>query len=910
MAELASQIATHPAPTAESLPPNQTKSAAGANAHGNGASATSAATVKQSAAPKPVLKMKRTGRASLPETAILTRNGSFSPSPMTDSPTPATLSGLDSEPEPATITSDILPPPATPTLDVSTEGPKRNAASDGPRRKYATDEARRKATSLALQKRWASGAMDHVHQKRLETIRLRKEAEGLLGTPGITKKISTLAGSIAPTYTTQTAVNNAPGLSPNLRGLTSTPATTRHAQKRSLVSEQLARLFDSRPASASAVSAGPGSGQAYNSINEEQESIYAPSSASSDVELPNSKPIHRYVRPDQADSESILAFKLKDGAGDQSDWEEDSLSKDGSGGGKVSGDIPQSIELAAPGRPYTKWRDADGTLSSAYGALFPEHYELSTTTPQHPWICPIRSCRKVFEKLRQLGHHFNIKHRGILLHDNDDGTFSERGKYAPRIRDGYRLTGVKKPAIVISRGPADHSDPPPRSPSYPGTKDGTPNISASVTPKVEDDGLVTTVAKSASRTRSARFSHDVSVDYSPGAEMEIDDVLEGNEADASAIGHTNTGYMDESAGGETLPPGGVPTAITEAEPGRPYTMWPDENGQLVSLSGALLPAGYQLDTTIPGRPWVCPVRTCRKAFGKRSDLGFHFERVHFAAHLNDNGDGTFSVKGVYQSRQTCIGKGGKILVKAPPIVVSKETLGQNNLGPLPKAQLPPYLCGMGYKGHGEEEDSVHPQKVAASSESADLWAAHPRRDGLRTRQSSKRAEAEVEAADAPTIAGARSQQVKAQAPPSSRPRQPPHSSLISQGVFQAPADFLEMEDWEVAPGRIREASTADAETIAFSKAYLSANQAVPVCDDVVFRVDTIASGKTLRLQADENKMRVCTVAAGKVRVKVGDEPEFTIGPHGVFKVKAGMACSIRNRMYIGAVLHIMVLPGY
>ena len=51
----------------------------------------------------------------------------------------------------------------------------------------------------------------------------------------------------------------------------------------------------------------------------------------------------------------------------------------------------------------------------------------------------------------------------------------------------------------------------------------------------------------------------------------------------------------------------------------------DESGQLATTFGALLPIGYQLDTTIPDRPWACPVRTCRKAHCKRSDLGYHFQ---------------------------------------------------------------------------------------------------------------------------------------------------------------------------------------------------------------------------------------------------------------------------------------------
>lgn len=101
--------------------------------------------------------------------------------------------------------------------------------------------------------------------------------------------------------------------------------------------------------------------------------------------------------------------------------------------------------------------------------------------------------------------------------------------------------------------------------------------------------------------------------------------------------------MDNSAAATPFTPGTVSNNISEAEPGRLYTMWPgesdavglrapkltnpclDENGQLASLYGALLPAGYQLDSTIPGRPWVCPVRTCRKAHCKRADLGFHFQ---------------------------------------------------------------------------------------------------------------------------------------------------------------------------------------------------------------------------------------------------------------------------------------------
>jgi hypothetical protein len=59
-----------------------------------------------------------------------------------------------------------------------------------------------------------------------------------------------------------------------------------------------------------------------------------------------------------------------------------------------------------------------------------------------------------------------------------------------------------------------------------------------------------------------------------------------------------------------------------------------------------------------------------------------------------------------------------------------------------------------------------------------------------------------------------------------------------------------------------------------------------------------------------NITRLCSVAAGKVRVKIGEEAEFVVGPHGMFKVKAGVVGSVRNGLYLDAVLHVVVLQGF
>ena len=50
----------------------------------------------------------------------------------------------------------------------------------------------------------------------------------------------------------------------------------------------------------------------------------------------------------------------------------------------------------------------------------------------------------------------------------------------------------------------------------------------------------------------------------------------------------------------------------------------DESGAPANMVGALIPQGYELDETIPGRRWICPVRSCRIACKARWSLGYHF----------------------------------------------------------------------------------------------------------------------------------------------------------------------------------------------------------------------------------------------------------------------------------------------
>ncbi|KAL2164932.1 hypothetical protein VTH06DRAFT_228 [Thermothelomyces fergusii] len=519
-------------------------------------------------------------------------------------------------------------------------------------------------------------------------------------------------------------------------------------------------------------------------------------------------------------------------------------------------------------------------------------------------------------------------------------------------------------------------------------------------------------------------------EWEPKPVESINEVIIKRETDeAKADGDANTGgendyirpAMEESKAATAFMTDGAPIGIVEAEPGRPYTMWPDENGELASTHGSLLPAGYQLDSTYPGRPWVCP-------------------RVHYGACLNDNCDGTFTIKGTYQDKTGCQRKGGKILVDAPPIVVSREPL--TNGSPIPKPQLPYYIMvqkgSLGIKGRVEQESRRPETRVSSQKrgDAAGLWAyvqqrlpsatdmpsssavkhllSLPKRRDVkyntnsrqkpfvekssrdvtamviqvtgdqmvqmckRCRQGKGPFEGCVVVSQAAhdtakrrypccanclysgkkllctlarstqkwTLPAATAAAQSLRAPASSEegneagldgeaqtprstasdglPSTPASLSLsdvsmdtavASHSTFQSSHDVIKMEDWEIAPGRIRGTSTTETEAIAFSKPYLSNPTstpygAVPVCDDVGFRVDTVQPGDKLLLDAEADKMRLCSVAAGKVRVSIGDEPEFVLSPHGLFKVRPGVACTVRNELPFDAVLHTVVLGGY
>lgn len=275
--------------------------------------------------------------------------------------------------------------------------------------------------------------MDHVSQKRMETMKRKREAEAPSGSPNVRFKPSGPMNGIkhTPQHLNSASLNNASNAS--------TP--THEVRKRPLLSEQLARLLDDKPTSA---------GCAVPASRPSLQDASLPSPRSLGANMLGASPRSSlHESSNQIKPGTHGASNPRHGVEADSDEEADLSPADPSSDGEISerpvsekdeteGDTPAAVDMAAPGRPYNRWWGElpwllcsaapmskpltaclgtyNGPLLATNGALLPEGYQLSTAIANHPWICPIRSCRKVFPKIDKLGCHFVVSSLSVPSH--------------------------------------------------------------------------------------------------------------------------------------------------------------------------------------------------------------------------------------------------------------------------------------------------------------------------------------------------------------------------------------------------------------------------------------------------------------------------------------------------------------
>ncbi|KAM7208340.1 hypothetical protein V8F20_001318 [Naviculisporaceae sp. PSN 640] len=680
----------------------------------------------------------------------------------------------------------------------------------------------------------------------------------------------------------------------------------------------------------------------------------------------------------------------------------------------------EDLTMANPHRRYDQWPDKHGNLKAAYGALLPDGYVNSTAVPERPWICPIRSCRRVYKRLHELGYHFSVIHRGCLLNDNLDGTLSILTRHDGMSSSKY----ADDPAKIVSRDP-DNGEATinPQRPIY-----RTPTNIIWVDLYSEETGVRGTQSHQSSATPA----------------VSVEKVEE-----ERPIGIRN----DNRVG------------LRMASEDRLYSEWHDPNsttGAMIEMAGALIPEGYRLDTTFQDRPWICPIRTCRITCRLKRGLGNHFSHSHSGQTLNDNGDGTFSIVGSYSGKEPKVVTREPLGPDAPPVVAPQlpmmikeavrrkvedesergkvdwnyicEASGYN--GPIPDhpgirslLRLPrlrelrpinpldsnpdvrqigamiiqvtgmasekqcttcrrstsgPFdICVQNVTKHDEDLRSLfgsyvracanclymknavncsvkaymnasvpgirlsralneaNGSQAPAGSASYDPEPAdddyYSMMNVLNRRRSRRLEELEGNAnelPDPPSIddlypaAKRRRQESSAKAegkmPPLNKSITIPDSDAPSLREVLDPTalgEDPEMEDWEQGAGRVlssKPGASSKTEELAFSSTHLLSSatdsshrpgRTIQVSKGVSFLATHIASGTIHKLEPDKTKLRICTLANGKLRITVDGEPEFVIGANGMFKLSPGKGCKILNKAYVDAVLHVTSVEG-
>ncbi|KAF4816161.1 hypothetical protein CGCTS75_v012797 [Colletotrichum tropicale] len=370
---------------------------------------------------------------------------------------------------------------------------------------------------------------------------------------------------------------------------------------------------------------------------------------------------------------------------------------------------------------------------------------------------------------------------------------------------------------------------------------------------------------------------------------------------------------------------------------RLYCQWKGENTPLEASCGALLPTGYTLHSD-PEYPFICPDRVCRSIFRSIQGLGKHFGARHRNTMYNDNLDGTVSAVSFFDIPGT---------TRASPVMVSRNPL-QGDEPPMPEPQTTIY------KPYGSKVQAIGrtltalPSPAPAATPTPIPPPAIPPSSAPPSYSLPKNAKFPYGGPAGDNQSGVDSPALGSPAittPPvgttpvtTSRPSSPPrrvtrHSAATKTASDSAPAstsstkpapavivppnagqtmpaELLDMEEWEIAPGRVRDDQSQEPTNVAFSNAYLTSNQAVSVSEDIAFNVIVIKPGGSHRWTDEEDEVRICSVAVGKVKVKLDMTDPFQIGPNGMFKLKPGTSCSIENRTYIDAIIHVTSVTLY
>ncbi|KAK3987609.1 hypothetical protein QBC44DRAFT_360699 [Cladorrhinum sp. PSN332] len=515
--------------------------------------------------------------------------------------------------------------------------------------------------------------------------------------------------------------------------------------------------------------------------------------------------------------------------------------------------------------PYQSWTDpVTGHVQSTGGALLPQNYKKGANSLL-PWACPIISCREMHSSLANLGVHFASSHSAARLHDNMDGTLVVVvGHNDLSSHDGRE----KRPVIMSKSWTRLKDEPPAHKEPLEATSDATVSLP---------------MPRRSSRIKPENRKRYIMMDSVSTPDSDNDSYVGSMLEDKSDSDSSDVSIRNEMA-----------TST------RRYDEWHDENGNPAKMNGALIPEGYELDLTNKDRPWVCPIRSCKLPCRSIKGLGYHFTQGHKAAELNDNGDGTLSIVGTHSgARPKMISKSSKKFLhpNEPPIAeahASWQAPGQGYQKPPPSKRL----------------RMENPQN---SSKSLQVPLSHnePRLESTGYDGSSRQAEhhaANQQVGSRSPIKGIQPSRlsIRGGAASEDASSQPNTEEQSAQTTTEGD---VEVENWEKQGGRIVSTKAAWSRDIAYTGAYLAATGTIHITNHVTVIAVAIAPWTRHEFAQDDANDRICTLASGRLEVRVDNEPNFGIGPGGLFKVTLGSSCCVTNVSNTEVILNVTMVQA-
>ncbi|KAG7103222.1 hypothetical protein HYQ44_017310 [Verticillium longisporum] len=540
---------------------------------------------------------------------------------------------------------------------------------------------------------------------------------------------------------------------------------------------------------------------------------------------------------------------------EHSAFEHDTVDQDPRIGGPA-----ENITQTAAGRPYTEWPQPDGTTRIHNGGICPTNYRL-WNDPVFPYICPVRNCRSLSTTVSTICAHMTGKHWGGMYNDNGDGTIS--------FIDVYRNKGTSSPPIIITRNPLRPGAPPPAKPFV---NERTRKRAEEQMQMRKDTASV--LDRSWARTRQTSTPKSIPA------------LVESNLRSMAATSVQDRGgefITDGSLKNEDLyvylkrilPPG---TLIRRKQHVAEYMQYPML--RKVPSWWSITTKNAESPATVASTLLYLTGRLAPESCSACVEAGYNciLPPVNASAALKQDAKGCGACWGrsiIWHQRNACLyltKKGDRSLLAGAARKEASPILGE-------------------YPAESRRSTS----RLAAGS------------DPESQPEQEQELESEVEISDgppsaAPTTQADSSRKMQRHGPMPSRSA---HDEGVGSGS-SADVDELEMEDWEVAPGRIRDERGPAAENIAFSNSYLTTNQPISISADVSFNVVAVKPGCTTQWEAMEGRLRVCSVATGKLKVQM-DGAEFQLGPNSMWKIRPGSKCLATNRLYTDAALHVTTI---